>query len=773
MATINHLQGYAFAKKKGDTIHVFEGPHTLADFMPVIAEGSDIPRMLKDRFADVVNVRDYGAVGDGISDDTGAIQAAFDYAVSKPECTVVFPAGTYACDKGISVQGTGELTILAESAEIYSRKTSVTPDEHGIDSALSFKGVPLNESAAKVYEAEIAQDAMVVDNIWGDLSIQEGDLIRFTSSQVSDTEYRAGSWTQSFLAKVSYIDEDNKIHLADPVPMCLYQRFFKTVRVTEVKSETQAVLDVSGIDDTSRDFMRMQAIINGKTHWIVQWDEGTSTATFGDAPENLQVGTEVVLSHWTGTYVYRPIQLHIRGLKVKRDLVTDAEPGSESFTGVRCVYGDNCDINDVTVENFPNIGIHMYLCYKSLVHGGKYLNANRIYNVNDGIGNGISLFGCSYCVIDGNLLKGNRAGCTTGGQICRTVGCVFSNNTVYGTDKPSYTGEELAPTGNIDDLSVGRCYGLGGHGDALRCSYIGNTIYDVPMGFKLRGEDTIVQGNSFFGNIATGVAIYSVKGGIIKDNMYYPTLVGKTRGEFASISAPRDGAGYNPRKRLVFDGNVGINVHGPFIKANTLDWPNPIYENIVFKNNYVRFAKEGTWPKSGFAYGSDSNMLITLKNCTFENNTIEYEDGIELSSMYGFASPYYLWDIPTNNYVKVDRDMYYLHIAAGGSLTITVGGGRLSPICLDFTGLNRREHSLGGIILSMGNNVNPATENLTDPSTMLSSYVVLLESDAEKIYSDYSEYKRMFIYNSDNRQLTIVNRTDHDSKLFMRAGKAN
>ncbi len=95
MTTTNHLIGYAFAKKKGDRIDVFEGPHTLADFFSVIAEGSDVPRMLKDRFADVVNVRDFGAVGDGVTDDTESIQAAIDFCGNNGGGCVYFPTGTY------------------------------------------------------------------------------------------------------------------------------------------------------------------------------------------------------------------------------------------------------------------------------------------------------------------------------------------------------------------------------------------------------------------------------------------------------------------------------------------------------------------------------------------------------------------------------------------------------------------------------------------------------------------------------------------------------
>lgn len=61
---------------------------------PVVADGSTEPRTLEDRFADVLNVKDFGAKGDGASDDSEPIQTAMTAAAITGR-NIFFPSGSY------------------------------------------------------------------------------------------------------------------------------------------------------------------------------------------------------------------------------------------------------------------------------------------------------------------------------------------------------------------------------------------------------------------------------------------------------------------------------------------------------------------------------------------------------------------------------------------------------------------------------------------------------------------------------------------------------
>ena len=89
-----------------------------------IATGSTTARSLANRFADVVNVKDFGAVGDGVADDTAAINSAIAY-LNTNNGILFFPAGIYkvigaltAITKaGCSILGSGRgATVIANAS---------------------------------------------------------------------------------------------------------------------------------------------------------------------------------------------------------------------------------------------------------------------------------------------------------------------------------------------------------------------------------------------------------------------------------------------------------------------------------------------------------------------------------------------------------------------------------------------------------------------------------------------------------------------------------
>lgn len=71
------------------------------------ATGSPTPRTLPDRLAEIKNVKDFGAIGDGVADDWPAIMAAFNWTVvaRTNRGTIYFPPGTYRVSQPIDFSG--------------------------------------------------------------------------------------------------------------------------------------------------------------------------------------------------------------------------------------------------------------------------------------------------------------------------------------------------------------------------------------------------------------------------------------------------------------------------------------------------------------------------------------------------------------------------------------------------------------------------------------------------------------------------------------------
>lgn len=97
----------------------------------------------------VVNVRDFGAVGDGVTDDSPAIVAAA--AALKPGCTLFFPTGTYrfaeqrpAARAAIAISGVSDVAVE------FGRKAELLMDNLDGDGAGTSHGIVVRGRASGV-----------------------------------------------------------------------------------------------------------------------------------------------------------------------------------------------------------------------------------------------------------------------------------------------------------------------------------------------------------------------------------------------------------------------------------------------------------------------------------------------------------------------------------------------------------------------------------------------------------------------------------------------
>lgn len=90
---------------------------SLVGFVQPMVEA--VQRTLLDKLRDTVSVKDFGAVGDGLADDTAAIQAAVNWLASIGGGSAYFPLGTYKTTNEILISSAGIRFVGASRRKVY------------------------------------------------------------------------------------------------------------------------------------------------------------------------------------------------------------------------------------------------------------------------------------------------------------------------------------------------------------------------------------------------------------------------------------------------------------------------------------------------------------------------------------------------------------------------------------------------------------------------------------------------------------------------------
>ena len=135
-----------------------------------------VQRTVESKLQDVVSVKDFGAVGDGVTDDTAAIQAAITAVGTSGGGTVYFPAGQYNITSGLTIaysfvqlKGDGRNSIIyyAGTNRInYLLYCSSTATEGVVIRDLKLVGGVFRQGKVKwVFYAEYFTQGSIMENV--------------------------------------------------------------------------------------------------------------------------------------------------------------------------------------------------------------------------------------------------------------------------------------------------------------------------------------------------------------------------------------------------------------------------------------------------------------------------------------------------------------------------------------------------------------------------------------------------------------------------------
>jgi hypothetical protein len=127
---------------------------------------------MPDRLSDVINIKDWGALGDNSHNDAPNIQAAIDYCASHGGGTIYFPSGTYKCNSTLEVGSAQDVGIIlrgasreSTSVQSFISKGSRTFDNIERAESITFNGLRLTRPNASAISVHSNIEASECENV--------------------------------------------------------------------------------------------------------------------------------------------------------------------------------------------------------------------------------------------------------------------------------------------------------------------------------------------------------------------------------------------------------------------------------------------------------------------------------------------------------------------------------------------------------------------------------------------------------------------------------
>jgi len=181
--------------------------------------------------SEVVSVKDFGAVGDGVADDTAEIQAALDSA-----SVVSFPNGTYKITSGL---------VLNDGQIIHGNGST-------LDATTMPTSVSLDDQVAILANGSVATPiAITVDVTEGDTTVtvadsssfSVGDYVLLQSAQWYMDGVSSGTSLRGWVGKVSEVPNGTSLVISREAPTSLASA--STATVSKITKKTVAINDLT------------------------------------------------------------------------------------------------------------------------------------------------------------------------------------------------------------------------------------------------------------------------------------------------------------------------------------------------------------------------------------------------------------------------------------------------------------------------------------------------------------------------------------------------